>query len=297
MDTAIFQWRKRFFVAPARRTCYIKDGLAKRSDGISPFDRMMNSTLRTVAAILEAAGIENHGQEARWICEDAASDGDALRIARRRADGEPLQYLLGTAPFRDLMLKVDPRALIPRPETELLAGWLIRHAPPRGSILDLGCGSGAIALAVASERPDLSVTAADISRDALDLAMENAESCRITGVEFILSDLFSALDRRKFSLIGANLPYVSPAEYPDLPDEVRRFEPKLALTAPEAGFALIRQTIADAPRHLLPGGGIILELSPPQASEAVELLAANGFEPSVIRDLCGRDRFAAGVLP
>ena len=146
----------------------------------------MNYDIELLCDILKAGNIGNFRQEARWIAGESASPQDAIEIARRRSAGEPLQYLLGTAPFRDLMLKVDRRVLIPRPETELLAGWIIENAPENGRVLDLGCGSGAIGIAVASERPDLQVTSVDISADALDLARENARLCGTENIRFIL---------------------------------------------------------------------------------------------------------------
>ncbi|MBQ9803276.1 MAG: hypothetical protein IJW35_00375, partial [Lentisphaeria bacterium] len=109
----------------------------------------MDTFIRKISAILQNGKIENFRQEARWIAEEAADSDNALSLAEQRAAGVPLQYLLGTAPFRNLMLKVDSRVLIPRPETELLAQWLIDRAPAGGTVLDLGCGSGAIALSVA----------------------------------------------------------------------------------------------------------------------------------------------------
>lgn len=257
----------------------------------------MDTLIRKISAILQNGKIENFRQEARWIAEETANSDNALSLAEQRAAGVPLQYLLGTAPFRNLMLKVDSRVLIPRPETELLAQWLIDRAPAGGTVLDLGCGSGAIALSVASERKDLHLTAADISRDALDVAGENAVLCGIKNVEFILSDIFSGLSGRKFDLIGANLPYVTNEEFPDLPAEVRDHEPRLALTAPDAGLALIRQCISQVSDHLNPGGGVIFELSPPQAEETAELLTGCGLTSVIIKDLCGRNRFVSGVLP
>lgn len=256
----------------------------------------MNELIEKIKVILKKGNIANFQQEARWIAGESASAAEALDRAAERASGVPLQYILGTAPFRDLMLKVDPRVLIPRPETELLAQWLIDRAPQGGKVLDLGCGSGAIAIAVASERPDLQVTAADISPDALELAAGNAESYKVKNLSFIRSDLFSALNGCRFDLIGANLPYVTEDEYPDLPAEVRDFEPKLALTAPDRGLALILKTIRELPAHLNPRGGAIFELSPEQAPETVAALKSAGLTGDIIRDLCGRDRFVAGIL-
>ncbi|MBE6356724.1 MAG: peptide chain release factor N(5)-glutamine methyltransferase [Lentisphaerae bacterium] len=256
----------------------------------------MNDLTADISRILRQGNIANFTQESRWIAEDAPDRETALLWASRRAAGEPLQYILGTAPFREVMLKVDPRVLIPRPETELLAQWLIDHAPDKGCVLDLGCGSGAIAIATAYERSDLQVTAADISTDALALAEENAALCGVKNVTFVNSDLFSALAGCRYDLIGANLPYVTNEEYPFLPAEVRDFEPRLALTAPDRGLALILQTVKELPEHLNHGGGAIFELAPEQAAETAAAMSAIGMTSTVIRDFCGKERFVAGVF-
>ena len=254
----------------------------------------MNDWIKEISAILQTGGVENFRQESRWIAEDAPDTDTALAFARRRAAGEPLQYILGTAPFRNLMLKVDPRVLITRPETENLVQWLIDRVPDSGKVLDLGCGSGAIAIALADERRDLTVTAADISTGALALAKENARSCGVE-VEFIHSDLFSALGERQFDFIAANLPYVTEEEYLELDSEVRDHEPKLALTAADEGLELILKTISALPCHLPIGGGAIFELSPHQAARAADALQSAGFAAEVIQDLCRRDRFVTGI--
>lgn len=256
----------------------------------------MNQLITEIARILAEAKIGNFIQESRWIAEEASDRESALMIAGRRAAGEPLQYLLGTAPFRNLMLKVDRRVLIPRPETELLAQWLLDNAPTGADILDLGCGSGAIAIAVATERPDLQLTAADVSPDALDLAGENARLYQAENITFIHSDIFSGLNGRKFDLIGANLPYVTEEEYLSLDREVRDFEPKTALTAPDNGLSLIKKTISEMADFLMPSGGAIFELSPEQADITARFAAENGFESNIICDLCGRKRFITAML-
>lgn len=256
----------------------------------------MDKITEQISAILKNGNIENFRREAQWIADESDSPEEALLRASKRAQGVPLQYLLGTAPFRNLMLKVDPRVLIPRPETELLAQWIIENAPENGSVLDLGCGSGAIAIAVATERRDLHVTAADISPDALTLAKENAADNH-ADIEFIHSDLFSALNGKQFHIIGANLPYVTEEEYPSLDREVRDFEPKLALTAPNHGMALIEKTIASLAEHLLPRGKAIFELAPEQAQVIAQIARNTGFDSEIIRDLCQRDRFVTAKLP
>lgn len=249
-----------------------------------------------IREILQTGGVENFRQEARWIIAETADDETAVAAAHRRAAGEPLQYILGTAPFRYLTLDVDRRVLIPRPETETLVEWVLKRAPQGASVVDLGCGSGAIALSLAHERQDLLVTAVDLSPDALDVARHNAEKCALAGkVEFVHSDLFSQLAGRKFDIVAANLPYVTAEEYDTLDREVREFEPEMALVAPDAGLQLIRRTIARLDEFLNPGGAAIFELSPPQAPAVVAELQKHGFTGWVELDLCGRERFVCGA--
>ena len=249
-----------------------------------------------IREILQTGGVENFQQEARWIIAETADDDAALAAAHRRAGGEPLQYILGTAPFRYLTLDVDRRVLIPRPETETLVEWVLKRAPAGAEVLDLGCGSGAIALALAHERQDLQITAVDLSLDALAVARHNAGKCGLSAkVEFIHSDLFTQLAGRKFDIIAANLPYVTEAEYGQLDREVRDFEPQMALVAPQDGLQLIFRAISQLDEFLNPGGAAIFELSPPQAPAAVAELQKYGFKGWIELDLCGRERFVCGA--
>ena len=215
----------------------------------------------------------------------------------RRAGHEPLQYILGKAYFYDLELEVAPAVLIPRPETELLVEWVLRELPPGGELLDLGTGSGAIALAVAKHRVDAQITAADLSADALAVAERNADKNGLSGIHFVRSDLFSAFTGAAFDLVAANLPYVPESDRGDLDPEVRDHEPGLALFAGADGFDLLGRAGREAAGFLRPGGKAIFELDPRQAGRMSALLAASGFACEVIRDLAGRERFVAGALP
>lgn len=219
-------------------------------------------------------------------------------LGNRRAGREPLQYLLGYAYFMDIRLDVSPEVLIPRPETECLVEWTAKYLPRSGTLLDLGTGSGAIALAVAYERPDAVITAVDVSPNALSIALNNAEKLGLSRVRFLESDLFCALEGEAFDLIAANLPYVTDEEYTGLEPEVRCHEPRLALTAPDAGFDLIRRAAHAAAQHLKPGGRIIFELSPFQAPRLAELLAAAGAfrEIAAMQDYTHRERFVTARL-
>lgn len=221
-----------------------------------------------------------------------------LEITERRLNNEPWQYIFQRAYFRDLVLKVTPAVLIPRPETELLVDWSIDILPERGRVLDLGTGSGAIALSMATERPDAYVTACDISNEALAIAMENAQNIAPGKVKFQQSDLFENLSGEKFDLIAANLPYVTVGEYLDLSPEVRCFEPELALTSGEDGLDLIRRTVAEAADYLTPHGAIIMEMDSKQ-TETVAGLFCETLQYCAVeiqKDYTGRNRFVAARL-
>ncbi|MBE6403325.1 MAG: peptide chain release factor N(5)-glutamine methyltransferase [Lentisphaerae bacterium] len=221
-----------------------------------------------------------------------------LEIIERRLHNEPWQYIFQRAYFRDLTLKVTPAVLIPRPETEILVDWCIDILPEGGKVLDLGTGSGAIALSVATERPDARVTACDVSRDALAVAAENAQNTAPGRVRWVESDLFSDLQGEKFDLIAANLPYVTENEHLELSPEVRLFEPKLALTSGEDGLELIRKTVVQAAGHLSPHGAIILEMSSSQTGTVAELFCETlqYCAIEIIKDYTQRDRFVAARL-
>ncbi len=254
-----------------------------------------SNIISEITARLAAGGIINAANEARWLVEESSS-GEMLDAGvKRRLAGEPLQYILGNAQFRYLTLDVDKRVLIPRPETELLVDYVLKKLPPNGRLLDLGCGSGAIALSAAYERKDISVTAVDLSMDALLLAKKNAEKNHLSGrVDFIHSDLFSAVESQKFDVIAANLPYVTEEEYPLLDAEVRDYEPRMALVAPDNGLEIILRAAEQLPEYLNERGAVIFELSPPQAETVRAALERQNFQAEIICDLCQRERFVAG---
>ena len=262
-------------------------------------------------AELEKRGVESAASDVKLLlsevcgaspaeaaCSDrAATVGETERFRdylRRRIGGEPVQYILGHAYFYDLELEVTPAVLIPRPETEVLVDRVLDILPTGGALLDLGTGSGAIALSVARRRRDAQVTAADISGAALEVARRNARKVGAE-VEFVLSDLFSALADRRFDVIAANLPYVPEEDRPLLAPEVALCEPAAALFAPDGGFAVIDRALEALPEHLVPGGFAIFELDPRQASRAAAKLEKLGFAAKIRRDLAGRERFAEGV--
>ncbi len=218
-----------------------------------------------------------------------------MEILRRRLADEPWQYIFNRAYFRDLELFVAPGVLIPRPETELLAEWCIDFLPEHGSLLDLGTGSGAIALAVATERADVQVTACDVSCDALAIAAENIKNIAPGKVELLHSDLFSALGDRKFDIIAANLPYVTEDEYNTLTPEVKLFEPEIALVSGKDGLDCIRHAIEQIPDHLNSRGAVILEMSEHQTGKTAEIFSSSHqyCAIEIIKDYTHRNRFVA----
>jgi release factor glutamine methyltransferase len=216
-------------------------------------------------------------------------------LARRRGQREPLQYIVGDADFHGLKLKVDRRALIPRPETELLVEFACAACvTPPATALDLGTGSGAIALAIAKFFPAAAVTAIDTSDGALALAGENAAALGFgERISFMRSDWFGQVPgSMQFELIVANPPYLSAGETAQTAPEVRDYEPAGALTSADGGMADLRAIISAAPDFLVPGGLLALETGITQHAELLSLAREKGFARVESRpDLTGRDRF------
>ncbi|MFQ5536749.1 MAG: peptide chain release factor N(5)-glutamine methyltransferase [Gemmatimonadota bacterium] len=232
-----------------------------------------------------------------------AGELDAFRpMLRRRARREPLQHILGTAAFRTLELKVDSRVLIPRPETEVLVEEVLTWASERGtrsggeglSALDVGTGSGAIALSLAAEGPFSRVVAVDVSGDALEVARANAEAVGLaSAVEFREGSLFHPLARgERFNVIVSNPPYVAEGDAGTLEPEVAEWEPAAALFAGPDGLEVVRAVVTEAAAWLEEGGLLALEVGMDQAPRVVEMLEdAGGYHDlRVRRDLAGRDR-------
>lgn len=220
---------------------------------------------------------------------------DAIRpLLRRRADLEPVAYILGEVGFHRVVLKTDARALMPRPETETLVEVALAALPQGGSLLDVGTGSGAIAIAVKHERPDVAVTAVDISEDALALAGENAA---LVGVEIALGRSDLAADvTGAFDVVAANLPYIPDGD-PRTEAGVLRHEPHLALYGGPDGLDLVRRLVAQVPERLAGGGLLVLEVSDEQGAAVAALLADAGFRDVAFhRDLRGVDRVIAARL-
>ncbi|WP_417109291.1 peptide chain release factor N(5)-glutamine methyltransferase, partial [Hominenteromicrobium sp.] len=215
---------------------------------------------------------------------------DAL-LARREA-GEPLQYVLGEASFLGRAFRVDPRVLIPRADTETLAEAMCACLTPGLRVLDMGAGSGALAISAALACPQARVTGADISEDALAVARENGERLGAR-VEWVRSDLFSALEGRCFDMIVSNPPYIPTGELEGLQREVRR-EPVLALDGGEDGLACYRAIVRGLPGRLCPGGSLLLEVGDGQAARVRALLEKLFDSTAVLADLSGLDRVVTG---
>ena len=218
-------------------------------------------------------------------------------ILKKRGEGVPIQHLMGKVWFHKHEFMTDARALIPRPETEELAEWILKwDLPANQSVLDMGCGSGVLGLTLAAARPGWEVTLADVSPDALSLARENAAALEIANAAFLESNLFSAIDA-KFDGIVANLPYVPEADRTTLAREVMH-DPALALFSGPDGLDLIRRFIPEAFHQLKPGGWLVLEIGHDQASQVTEILKACAFTAIDVKtDLSGVARFPFAKRP
>jgi len=223
---------------------------------------------------------------------------DQLRLwVQRRTEREPLQYIVGSVDFMSLKLKADARALIPRPETEELCEWLIKNCAqcPPGHILDLGTGSGAIALALATHFPKAQVTAVDISQKALSLAKENEALLSLQGppIKWVQGSWFEPLVQySQFNLIVSNPPYLTDREWASAQAEVKDYEPKNALVAPIDGLKDLQVILKEAQKYLASDGMLLLETGISHHLELSELAGQLGYARMESRqDMSGRDRF------
>jgi len=228
----------------------------------------------------------------------AAAGWSFQQLIRRRLQGEPVAYIRGQQEFWSLLLEVTPAVLIPRPETELVVERALALLRPEATdAADLGTGSGAIALAIASERPSLQITAVDVSADALEIAKRNAARLQLRNVRFERGSWFAPLAGRRFDVIASNPPYIARGDA-ELNAVVERFEPEVALIPGAGGLEAIEQIVAQAGDFLKPGGWLILEHGWNQAGAVRDRLVRNGF--AHVRshaDLAGHERVTEGSLP
>ena len=234
--------------------------------------------------------------------ERAVGADDARRLAgfvRRRRRGEPLAYIVGQREFWSLTLRVDPRVLVPRPETECLVEATLARTRDMTTVLDLGTGSGAVALAVAASRPKARVVGVDRDTGCIDVARENAARLGLNAT-FRRSDWFSAFDpSERFDVVAANPPYVADGD-PHLDDDGLRFEPRDALIAGTDGLDALRRIVPAAPSHLVRGGWLCVEHGHDQQVAVRDLFLAHGFQDvettpdlaGIPRVTCGRTRCA-----
>jgi release factor glutamine methyltransferase len=223
-------------------------------------------------------------------------------LIERRRRGEPVAYILGRREFFGLDFAVDRRALVPRPDTETLVEVALERTRPRslyGRALDLCTGSGCVAVAFAKARPTWRVTATDISTDAVTLAWENARRAGVaSSLATIAGDLFTPVGSEHFELVVANPPYVPSDDIAGLDVDVRDFEPRQALDGGADGLELVRAVVAAAPRHLVPGGVLAVEVGFDQATRTRTLFEAAGFSAiESRRDYGGHERVVSGISP
>lgn len=269
------------------------------------------AALSQAAKTLAESGASDARLDAEWMLAQAAgtprlslllaldaplSPGEAARFSdfvKRRAAGDPLQYVLGTAEFMGHEFACDRRALIPRCDTEPLCEAVIARARKGGTrVLELGAGSGAVSVSVCLACPDALVTAVDVSEEALCLCRENGER-HGARVEWLTSDWFAALEGRLFDVIFSNPPYIRTGELAGLQSEVRR-EPRLALDGGEDGLIFYRRTLAALSAHLETGGSLLFEAGDGEADDVRAMLRGRFEKTEIRRDLSGLPRVVIG---
>lgn len=254
-----------------------------------PFDALEARILLSHA--LQLSRVQLVTQSERILTQSEIAQIEFL--FRRRIAGEPVAYILGEREFFGLMLHVTPDVLIPRPDTELLVELALDLLPESGRVLDMGTGSGAIAVAIAHASPDADVTALDVSEAALDVARRNGQRHGVN-VRFLRSDWYAALADEQFDLIVSNPPYIVSGD-PHLSQGDLRFEPVNALTDHADGLSAIRIIAEGAPQRLSKGGWLLVEHGYDQAPAVRELLIRQGFqEVQSWKDLAGIQRATGG---
>jgi release factor glutamine methyltransferase len=273
----------------------LAEGIARLAGAALPTARQDTEWL--LAALLGVERFALYLEPAQTVAPGLA--GRFRALVARRAGHEPLQHLLGFEDFRGLRLRVAPDALIPRPETEGLVEWALELLDPQARLVaDVGTGSGAIACALVSARPDIQVLALDASPGALVVAADNVRALGLGGrVRLVAGDLLEPLAARprRLDMIVANLPYLASALIPTLPREVRDFEPRAALDGGPDGLQALRRLVTAVPAALRPGGWLVLEIGEDQAGALASLMGAEGLvDIAARRDLRGAERYVAG---
>jgi release factor glutamine methyltransferase len=273
----------------------IEDALRRAAGGIHGHSD--SPRLDAEVLLAKVLGITRAGLIARSVQQLQERDEAVFdAMVARRISGTPVAYLTESREFWSMSLLVNPAVLVPRPETETLVEQVLELAPADSehSLLDLGTGSGAIALSVASERPGWQVTASDISPDALTVAQTNSVNLKIPNIEWRLGSWFDPLPGRRFDFIVSNPPYIAAGD--PLLDGLSA-EPRLALSPGVSGLEALQQIVARAPEHLLAGGALLLEHGQTQAPAVQRLLRHQGFESiRTCLDLSGKARITLGIL-
>ncbi|GAW68652.1 n5-glutamine S-adenosyl-L-methionine-dependent methyltransferase [Geoanaerobacter pelophilus] len=264
---------------------------------------------------LAEKGVENPRLEAEWmLCEALSLDRVGLYLnfdkplsdaelalyrgmVARRGRREPLQYILGSQEFMGLEFRVTPAVLIPRHDTEVLVTEAVERGASCRSILDIGTGSGCVAVAVAKALPEAEVSTVDVSGEAIEVARGNAERNGVS-VQFFHGSLFEPFAGKRFDMVVSNPPYITSTDLASLQQEVRDFEPVGALDGGGDGLDFYRRITADAPAHLNPGGWLLFEVGAGQAGDVLELLNSCGFtnDRFTQTDPAGIERVAGGRL-
>lgn len=223
---------------------------------------------------------------------------DEIEIIReyikRRGEGEPFQYIIGKEDFYGLTFNVNSNVLIPRADTEILVEKSLNliNSIEKPTVLDIGTGSGAIAVSIAKNRGDSYVLACDISEKALEIAASNGELNKVSNIKFVKSNLFENIKYKSFNLIVSNPPYIREEDYKDLMREVKKFEPKLALTAEENGLYFYRIITQESWKYLADEGYLVFETGYDQAEDVKELIEKTGkyYEIEITKDYNGINR-------
>jgi release factor glutamine methyltransferase len=263
---------------------------------------------------LAGKGIDNARLEAEWLlCEALSLDRVGLYLnfdkplqeselaafrsmVARRAKREPLQHILGSQEFLGVEFRTTSAALIPRHDTEVLVGEALKAVPEARRVLDIGSGSGCVAIALARSLPGATVVSVDISPEALELARGNA-ALNSVSVDFRLGSLFEPVRGERFDLVVSNPPYIPAADIEYLQPEVRDYEPRSALDGGADGLDFYRSIIPAAPEHLIPGGWLLLEVGAGQSANVTEMFAKNGFSAIFsAKDPGGIERVVGGRI-